>query len=230
MILLRPVGIVLAIAWICFSSSMARGAFEVALPSEVPNDVAAQEEKTFQAMRLKALNEQVGARFDTVADPQPHPRRGYKAGQRVVYTIWLDNDDPHDGMYDLAITMPRPAEQMQLDLSPQQPAYGNIFSDSGIPVFSDTPANCRIYYISKPEGETRQLTPGTDPAAVRDVLWIITRGNSEQVVSPHNGNDNVYAGDRAIRTYGVKADTDQLYVRYAVIVTGKPGTPGKSRK
>ena len=163
------------------------------------------------------------ARLDTAAVPPAPKRGGYKVGTRVVYTIWIDNDDPYDGMRDVVIWMPVLPESMRLDLSPAQPAYGNIFVDSRTPQISDTPARCRAYYISRKGEELLQLTPETDSSAIRRVLWVATRGNSEQVVGPHDEDENMWAGDQADTTFGAEVGSDVMYVRYAAIVVSKPG-------
>lgn len=168
------------------------------------------------------------ARLDTAAVP-PLPKKGwgkkgYPAGQRVVYTIWLDNDDPYDGMRDVALWMPGLDDNMRLDLSLNQPAYGNIFYDSRVPDISTVPARVRMYYVTRDKGETRQLdvSANADPANIRSVVWIVRRGTSEQVLGPHNGNDDVYNRERANTAFGAPADSDVLYVRYAALVAEKP--------
>lgn len=172
--------------------------------------------------RLQAANEALGPRFDTSVDPVPHRRRGHKIGQRVVYTIAIDNDDPNEGMRDLTIWMERLPEHMRLDFSETQPLVGNIFYDSAVPAHPDTPVLSRVYYISKPEGETRVLTAGTHPDSIQDVFWLITRGKSEQVIAPHNGNENIYSFDWPDTAIGAAVDADQLFVRYSAIVVGNP--------
>ncbi len=136
----------------------------------------------------------------------------------MVFTAWIDNDDPYDGMRDIGMMMPRIPETMRLDLSSDQPAYGNIFYDSRFPALSDTPATCRLYYISRPESDTRPLEPNTNPDSVQSVIWVITRGAGEQVVGPHNANENIYAANSPDTYFGAGVDDDELYVRYSATV------------
>ncbi len=180
------------------------------------------EKESVQPPSVDVVGLGLQARFDSAANPVP-PRRGYKVGQRIVFTIWVDNDDPYDGMRNISIRMPRLPENWRLDLSRSQPAYGNIFVDSRFPSqISDTPINCRILYVTKREGDKRRLTPDDDSSNIRDVVWIISRGNSEQVVGPHNANDDIWHGEAADTRFGAAVDADNLYVRYAVVVVDKP--------
>ncbi|OGH55983.1 MAG: hypothetical protein A3G34_04800 [Candidatus Lindowbacteria bacterium RIFCSPLOWO2_12_FULL_62_27] len=186
-----------------------------------PTPGESKEDYEFRMMRLKMMNDDLGPRFDSAAHPTPPRRGGYKVGQRVVYTVWVDNDDPSDGMRDVVIGMFPLPPHLKLDLSPDQPAYGSIFTDSRLPFYPDLPGRCVVYYISQ-SGETLPLVRGTPPETVRHVIWVVTRGNGEQVVGPHNGNDNVYACDKPDTGYGAAVDGDQMYMRYAAIVVGKP--------
>lgn len=161
-------------------------------------------------------------RYARAVVPPPPKRGAYPVGQRLVYTIWIDNDDPYDGMRDVVIKMDRLPAHIRLDLSETQPAYGNIFYDSGLPQYPDTPAASRLYYISNPGGETRVLNPGTSPDSVADVLWVLRRGNFGEVIGPHNANEDINSGDDADTRYGVVPDSDVAYVRYSATVISKP--------
>ncbi|MBI4178323.1 hypothetical protein HY522_02725 [bacterium] len=160
-------------------------------------------------------------RFDTAVYPPPG-KKPYKKGQRLVYTIWIDNDDPGNGMQDIVLHLPPLPAGQRLDLSDNQPPYGNIFIDSRFVQRSDTPINCHVFYISNPEGDRRRLTYNTPSSAIGRVLWVCTRGNSEEVVAPHNGNDDINAKSEADVRYGAPVDADEIYFRYAVIVDPLP--------
>lgn len=160
--------------------------------------------------------------WDTAVVPEPPKRGYYKKGQRLVFTAWVDNDDPSDGMSSpLVVWMPPLPENLRLDLSPNQPSYGNIFYDSGIPNISDTPVRVRIFCFTK-SGETRVLAPGMDPSEIRGIVWLFRRGDSELVVGPHDENDNIYVADIADTRPGAAVGEDCLYIRYAATVIDKP--------
>lgn len=199
--------------------------------------VPAQAEDTPPAVDVAALN--LRARIDTGVFP-PRGKKPYKKGERVVYTIWIDNDDPYDGMRDVLIHMPELPPGERLDLSPDQPAYGNIFYDSRLPRRSDTPATCNLYYTSKPEpkpssdsgvvinytprpgGDTRRLTVETPPENIRHIMWVCARADGGEVIGPHDGNENMYGREKADVRFHATVDRDEMYVRYAVIIEDKP--------
>lgn len=196
----------------------------LSLMGMLPEHAEADEQKKGPTVDTVKLG--LKARLGTAAVP-PAPKKGYKIGQRVVYTIWLDNDDPYAGMQDVVLWMPDLPDYMRLDLSLGQPDYGNIFVDSRVPVLSDTPTKCRAYYISKDRDDLLNLTPDADSSNLKRVLWVITRGKSEEVVKPHDEDDNMWGVEKADTTFGAEVDSDEMYVRYATIVVEKPGRSKK---
>ena len=156
-------------------------------------------------------------------------------GQKVIYTIWGENDG---GDTANCMTLVDYFDSSMVLLFGEE-KYGNIFADSAAPTWGEIdilldylPRKVATKFINgkmpKPEPDRyfRPLTRQTDPRDVGAVRWsFIKKGykkgmsyNGNPTLAPDNGNDDKYKIDDIVDTRPeAKADVDALYVRFSLV-------------